>query len=182
AEHSEVTGFTVETIIEEGLEKPCGIELFENRLLVGDYETGDIVVYDLENNFEELGRIPTDFEGLTGIKVGPKGNIWYTNREEETLHVASPGEVSSTTNIEEDVTITITPNPTSGLLMIYTTSTNNTEEAVIQVTNTSGQLLMQVQQTATQQRIDLSTFPSGVYIVTVQGESFHRTEKVILAR
>jgi len=89
AEHSQMSGFTFETIIDEGLVRPCGIELFENYLLVGDYANGDIVVYDMDNAFAEVGRIETS-QGLTGIKVGPNGNIWATNRTQNTLIMVEP--------------------------------------------------------------------------------------------
>ena len=92
AEHLMMAGFTYETIIEEGLSQPCGIELFENFLLVGDYANGDIIVYDLNNEFNEVGRIVTGEAGLTGIKIGPEGNIWATNRTENTLLQLSPAE------------------------------------------------------------------------------------------
>lgn len=94
AEHSAMEGFTYEVIIDEGLERPCGIELFENYLLVGDYANGDIVVYDLDNSFAEVGRIATS-PGLTGIKIGPDGNIWATNRTQNTLIMVEPTALAS---------------------------------------------------------------------------------------
>jgi hypothetical protein len=36
AEHSSMTGFDYEVIIDSDLERPCGIEIFENTLLVGE--------------------------------------------------------------------------------------------------------------------------------------------------
>lgn len=180
AEHSEITGFTAETIIDAGLDKPCGIEIFENRLLVGDYDNGDIVIYDMDNGFEEMGRISTGEEGLTGIKIGPDGNIWYTNREENTLSSASPGEFTSTNNIDQDIRIKVTPNPTNGIITV-TTPVSNTA-STIQVTNTAGQLLMNITDASNRQSIDLSNYPSGVYILSIKGDSFHQTKKVILNR
>ncbi|MFT5262160.1 MAG: hypothetical protein ACI8YQ_000889 [Polaribacter sp.] len=180
AEHSEITGFTAETIIDAGLDKPCGIEIFENRLLVGDYENGDIVVYDMDNNFEEMGRIPTGEEGLTGIKIGPDGNIWYTNREENTLSSASPGTLSATNDLGQKVKVKVTPNPTNGIVTVTTSESNTT--ATIQVTNTAGQLLMTIADATNRQSVDLSNYPSGVYIISVQGGSFHQMKKVILNR
>ena len=99
AEHSAMGSFTYEVIIETGLDRPCGIEVFENRLLVGDYANGDIIVYDMDNDFAEIGRIPTLETGLTGIKIGPDGNIWCTNRIENTLTMIEPGEPTSISEI-----------------------------------------------------------------------------------
>lgn len=75
AEHSSVVNTEWEVIIDSGLERPCGIEIMENRLMVSDYQTGDIVIYDMDNNFDELGRIETLEQGITGLKIGPDGSL-----------------------------------------------------------------------------------------------------------
>ena len=59
AEHSAVINTTWEVIIDSGLDRPCGIEVIGNRLMVSDYATGEIIIYDMDNSFVELGRIET---------------------------------------------------------------------------------------------------------------------------
>ncbi|MBK7335019.1 MAG: hypothetical protein IPJ00_02155 [Saprospirales bacterium] len=105
-----------EVIVQEDLDRPCGIELIENRLLVGDYATGEIIVYDIDNNFLELGRIATGAPGLTGIKIGPDGSIWFTNRLQNTLTRLDAGlntDVSEAKALAAQ--IVISPNPTNGI-------------------------------------------------------------------
>lgn len=74
-----VTGTTVETVVSSGLGIPTGLEISNDRLLVTDYSSGDIIIYDLEQDpVVELGRIETGQESnIMGIKVGPDDNIWF---------------------------------------------------------------------------------------------------------
>jgi hypothetical protein len=117
-EHSEVTDVEWEVIISEGLDRPCGIDFIENRLLVGDYATGEIIVFDMDNGFTELGRIPVSVEGLTGIKIGPQGNLWFTNKLENTLSMAEPGLTSTDDFIDISNEVQVYPNPGDGLFQI----------------------------------------------------------------
>ena len=75
-------------VIAEGLDMPSGIALKENRLFVGDYETGAIICYDI-NTLEELGRMETE-KGLTGLEIGPDNKLWYTNAVKSTLNRIDP--------------------------------------------------------------------------------------------
>tara|TARA_B100001142_G_scaffold277493_1_gene287080 strand:- start:58 stop:1647 length:1590 start_codon:yes stop_codon:yes gene_type:complete len=70
-----------EVYINQGLIKPSGIDFYENRLIVSDYSSGDIILFDTSSYPpEELGRIITGFENsIMGIKIGPGKKIWYVN-------------------------------------------------------------------------------------------------------
>jgi len=74
-----------EVYINEGLDKPTGIDIYENRLVVSDYASGDIIIYDISTNTPyELGRIDTGNENnIMGIKIGPNQKIWYINYEKD---------------------------------------------------------------------------------------------------
>jgi len=182
AEHSSMTGFTTEVIITEGLEQPCGIEIMDNRLLVGDYANGDIIVFDMDNGFEELGRIPTEEAGLTGIKIGPDGNIWYTNRIRNTLSTAEPGLVSSATEIDRQPEVIISPNPTTGILSIGIPDWNGNTAVSAQLTNASGQEIRDLKNLKRSQQLDLSDLPIGVYFMNISADSFSSTKKIVLTR
>ena len=69
AEHLEKGKTSWEIFIPEsfGLNRPCGIELIDNRLFVSDFETGEIICFDI-NTKSELGRISTGEKGIMGIK------------------------------------------------------------------------------------------------------------------
>lgn len=83
AEYSLVTGARVESVVTNGLLEPIGIEIVENRLLVGDKGTGHIHVYALSTEpVTFLGTIATGATDLTGIVVGPDGRIWCCDRSQ----------------------------------------------------------------------------------------------------
>ena len=67
--------------INDGLDKPSGIDVYDNRLIVSDYSSGDIIIYDISNYSPvELGRINTGHDNkIMGITIGPNQNIWYVN-------------------------------------------------------------------------------------------------------
>lgn len=177
AEHSAVGNVNWEVIIDQNLSRPCGIEILENRLLVSDYATGDIVVYDTDNNFAELGRIATGQPGITGIKVGPDGAIWYTNRTLNTLTKATPGVVSSTGSPELAAQVRVWPNPTTGSLRVQLPETST-----LLVTDAAGKSVYTMNNAVDGQQIDLSALSRGVYLLSVSGETYSTTRKLILVK
>jgi hypothetical protein len=88
AEFSEVTGVTVETVV-EGLSQPSGLELHDGVLLIGDHGEGDIVAWDLEGGVE-LDRIESGREGLMGLRVGADGRLWFVDAAANELVVLAP--------------------------------------------------------------------------------------------
>lgn len=179
AEHSEMHNVEWEEIITTGLDQPCGIEVLENRLLVSDYATGDIIIYDMNNDFEEMGRIATGQAGITGIKIGPEGNIWYTNRTANELNVIEPDEFSSTENILPNSFATIAPNPTSGLTTIQLTEAT---PGVVYVLDTNGRLIQQMAITSTNLPIDLSAYASGLYTIKIQTNDGVLTKRITVQK
>ncbi|GJM32869.1 MAG: hypothetical protein DHS20C18_18700 [Saprospiraceae bacterium] len=182
AEHSRMGNFTTEVIIDAGLERPCGIEIMENRLLVGDYANGDIIVFDMDNGFEELGRIPTLETGLTGIKIGPDGNIWYTNRLENSVKVVEPGETTGINTIKKQVRIDVVPNPTNGMATINIPELNADVNGIIRLSDVTGKTLLTLENVNNSQELDLSNFSNGIYFLNFLGNSFSGTEKIILSK
>lgn len=182
AEHSNMSGFTSEVIIDAGLDQPCGIEIFENRLLVGDYANGDIVVYDMDNNFAELGRIPTGAFGLTGIKVGPDGNIWCTNRVQEKLFVVEPGETTSTNDLQKFIQFKVSPNPASGELWVDIPSHEPNSEVTVSLVDVNGRRVFHDTFSSDNFSMDLEDFPAGVYQLNIQTQDYFGTEKIIIYR
>jgi DNA-binding beta-propeller fold protein YncE len=83
AEYQEVNGATVDVLV-SGLDKPCGIDIKDDRLFVSDYETGMLYVYDTKTN-EELAKFDTGQPGNTGIEISKEGVIWLLNYTNNTL-------------------------------------------------------------------------------------------------
>ncbi len=180
AEHSSMLNFTVEVVVDAGLDQPCGIELFDNWLLVGDYANGDIIVFDMNDNFAEAGRIPTFNPGLTGIKVGPDGNIWCTNRIGNTLFSVEPGEPVAVKQTEKAPFIRLMPNPTSGLLLVQNFELEQREKIQVRLKNASGQSLLTWENVPADRQFDLSGLPEGIYFIHFNSASFSVTKKIIL--
>ena len=175
---SEMTGFTIETIVDEGLDRACGIEIMDNRLLVGDYATGEIIVFDMDNSFVEMGRIPTEGPGLTGITVGPDGSIWYVNRTMNSLTRMEPGEPSSTEEEAFAAQVRVFPNPTSGDLLVNFPAIVGNVGATLELTDLSGKKLLTMPNVSSSEQLDLSGFATGLYLLTIQTDDFFVTKKV----
>ena len=166
AEHVRMNGFTTETIIETGLDRPCGIELMENYLLVGNYGNGDITVYDINNNFNLIGTINTGETGLTGIKIGPDGKIYAVNRINNSLVSIAEGEPSATVEYGSDINISIYPNPASDYLAIKINNKAINKDASVKIFNTQGQQVYGLASN-NETQIDVSQLSNGIYFLEV---------------
>ena len=76
-----------EVIINTGLQKPSGIDFYEDRLIVGDFETGEIIIYNVSGDSPmEMGRFETGYaNNIMGLLVGPNQNIYYVNYQRNEL-------------------------------------------------------------------------------------------------
>ncbi len=91
AEHWEMSGVTWEEFVPAsfGLKQPCGIDIKDNRLFVSDYETGDIICFDV-NKKQILDKINTGKTGITGIKIDTNNRIWFVNSVSNELIKVEP--------------------------------------------------------------------------------------------
>ena len=77
------TNYIWEDVVTTGLLQPAGIDVIDDRMIVSDYETGEVIIYDISNlPATELHRINTGATGIMGIKIGPEGKIWYVDYDE----------------------------------------------------------------------------------------------------
>lgn len=166
AEHVSMDGFVTETIIESGLDRPCGIELFEDQLLVGNYGTGVINVYDMSNNFNLLGTVETGEVGLAGIKVGPDGNIYAVNRITNSLISISEGAPTNTVQCGNKKSLDIYPNPTNDYLVIKIHSRTISKGISVKIFNTQGQIVYS-KINNNEEQIDVSSLDTGIYFLEV---------------
>lgn len=179
SEHSRMANFTTEVIIDAGLEAPCGIEIFEGTLYVGDYATGDIIAYDMNNDFAEIARIATGETGLTGIKIGPDGNLWFVNRLQNTLKVAEPDGLVGVEDTKEALQLSIAPNPASNQLSLRFAELT---EAQVTISNLAGQQLLQLNTNATVQQLDVSALPNGIYVLRVENDKAYTAKRIVIQR
>ena len=169
-EHSQITGFTVETVIESGLIKPCGIEMIDNYLLVGDFEIGDIIVYDMDNDFAEMGRIFTDKRGLTGIKIGPDGSIWYTNMVDNTLNKVQAGFSTSLEEVDAATVVEVYPNPVVDQIALKFNKDVINDFSNYEILSALGERVLFGNISSTESTIPVSMLTPGYYTLMLTGE------------
>lgn len=182
AEYSEMENVVSETVVDTGLTKPCGIDLIGNHLIVGDYTTGDIRFYDISvNPATYLGKIETGAAGLTGIKVGPEGNIWFTNRLTNMVQKATPSIATSVAAIEKEEALNVYPNPASSQVTVEIPS-NVGADAQVSITDALGRVVMTSQlNNRTIMSFNTSNWANGVYLLNVQSTTY-KESKIIQIR
>jgi hypothetical protein len=144
------------------------------------YANGDIIIYDIDNNFSELGRIATEQTGITGIKIGPDGNIWYTNRLTNSVTKVEVGDPVSTNSPEDKNAIFISPNPTMDVINIRLDIPSLTDEVEFMLFDLAGKNVHSGKILDTNHQLDLTSFAKGSYILKVYNNDFTFFEKVVL--
>ena len=178
AEYINMSNITSEVIIDTGLVKPSGIELIGERLLVSDYDNGDIRVYDIANDFSYLGKFATGNDGITGIKVGPEGNIWYTNMRNNELRKIMPIP-TSINEIANNPNFKIYPNPSTGLINIDLGSEDYLG-LTVSVTNPLGQTILEESISSRKVNIDLSAVENGIYFISFANENERFSKRIVI--
>lgn len=183
AESSIYTGTTWSDYITSGTIQPSGIDVIGNRLLVSDYSSGDIIIYDCSGaTGVELGRIKTNTPGVQGIKIGPDGKIWYVNYlTNEVKRVDYTPWSASVTNLSETIN-SVYPNPSNGLFNILLNQ-ELSSNATIGVYDIVGNQIKSIPiQKGKRLQIDLSGFASGTYFLNINSENKRSTQKLILIK
>lgn len=167
AEYKQIVGYTWETVVDSGLVEPAGIDIIENRMLVSDYATGDIIVYDLTSiPAVEMGRIHTAAQGIMGIKVGPEGAIWYVDYDANTVNRIDLSAIG----LEERnaLAVEMYPNPSNGVLNIIG---DDIEGASLNMYSSTGQLVFSRVLNSNETTLSVEHLPAGVYQVQLKSEN-----------
>jgi hypothetical protein len=178
-EYSEMENVVSETVVDSGLTQPCGVDLIDDRLIVGDYTTGDIRFYDIGvNPVAYLGKIQTGAAGLTGVKIGPEGNIWFTNRLTNMVQKVVPSVTTSTPLTIKEEALTIYPNPASNEVIIEIPSTVGAD-AQISVTDALGRVIMTSElNNRTKLFFNTSNWTNGMYWLSVQSSTYKESKMI----
>lgn len=87
----DMRGAAVEVLDSFMTSQPCGIDVYNNRLVVSDYANGNIYVYDISLPVPvRLGTISTTLTGIMGVKIGPDGKIWCVDNTANKVYKISP--------------------------------------------------------------------------------------------
>ena len=165
-ESSVYGGYTVSDYITSGLTEPSGIDVIGNRMIVSDFATGEIVVYDIAGaTGVELGRIQTFDAGIMGVKVGPDGKIWYVNATTNEVVRLDFIDVTGVQELASDFSVNIYPNPASGSEINI--NTNIIGNYSLKIMDLAGQLISDHSFNSPSSTIDISTLPAGSYFVQI---------------
>ncbi len=174
-EYTMVTGYTQETVVASGdLSRPAGIDVIDDRMIVSEFESGEIVIYDISAMPAlELHRIETGFSSLQGIKIGPEGKIWGVDHNSNTVFRVDDAALSANTiEVAEPI---IFPNPTSELLQVI----NLEENAQLQLYDMQGKLVIELNTNNKKAQINMSDLESGVYTLRVNYAEGSASKKVV---
>ena len=86
--YARMEGTEWEEIPSSNLISPTGLDIHNGRLLISDFATGDIIIFNIdEEQPVELGKIETGLSNeIMGIKVNHDGSIWYVCTNANELH------------------------------------------------------------------------------------------------
>lgn len=151
-------GATVETV-DTGIDSLCGIDLWDERLIVSVNSTGEIRVYNTATPEPTyLGSIQAD-PGIMGIKIGPDSAIWYVNHDENTVVRLTPGELLAVRDEASLETNAIYPSPASTVVRLRTAK--DVEE--IRFIDPFGNVVLRIDGGDTGKPVDIRQLPNGVY-------------------
>lgn len=169
ADYASFTGATVETIVDQGLQKPVGIHIHNDILLVSDNATGEIILYDMQNDFAELGRIalPYTSPDIMGITVGPDNSIYFVDYSGKKAYRIQNNTFAVGIDEAQLVSARLMPNPANHghTTLQLGHSIANTTMAVYDAT---GRLITtEAIAQQTQVPINVSEESKGLYLVTI---------------
>ena len=179
AEYSYWTNTSWSILADSGLTTPSGIDLIDERLIVSDYATGDIIIYDISGSTSiELGRVVTGTPGIMGIKIGPDGKIWYVNAmTNEVIRIDG-----LTTGVKEIATsgFSVFPNPAVSKLTLNMRTELN-EDAQVKFFDSKGSLIntSELKKGNKEFTFDVSGFAGGIYSVSVLNSTVNSVMKFV---
>lgn len=167
------TGLTkMDTLIKD-LGSPIGIDVYGERLIVTDNGTDEIIIFDIPNNYKEIGRIKLKYAANPdpmGVKVGPDGKIYFVDKTNKKAYMIENPSVFplSIKNVElSSKLLKIYPNPASTQIDIELGI--GMQNAILYVVNTLGQVVLTQQLGNTRTaNIDITNLNAGFYFIQVK--------------
>ena len=120
-----------------------------------------------------------DYHSITNVAcVNSNGTDEFCD---EATTVVFEGNVDATDNLDKDLKISISPNPTNGVFVLEMSSTNNSATN-IQVMSVDGRLLQSktFNHSNGAFEFDLSGYQSGVYLLEIQTDQAQMTKKIVV--
>jgi hypothetical protein len=174
AEYTEYTGYTQETAV-TGLSKPAGIDVIGDRMIVSEYQSGEIIIYDISAMpAVELDRITTGYTSVQGVKIGPDGKIWFVDQNSNGVYRINADNLGL---IDVALEFNIYPNPSTG---VFNVVMNSATDGSVEVRDLNGKLISSQAFNGQATTIELDV-QSGMYFVqVVQGDVKSEIQRVII--
>ncbi len=118
--YNEWIGLQMKDVVTTGLSKPVGIDIYGDRLVVTDNASSEIIIYNIANNFAEVGRIKVNYTAkpdLMGIKVGPDGQIYFVDKANKKAYMIenkNAWPLKAENLAENKESVSAYPNPAQG--------------------------------------------------------------------
>lgn len=174
AEYTEYTGYAQETAV-TGLVKPAGIDVIGNRMIVSEYQSGEIIIYDITSMpAVELDRINTGYSSVQGIKIGPNGLIWFVDEASNGVYRINSGELSLD---ELSLDFEVYPSPSKGEIKVRL---NDAVSGKIEVRDLQGKLILSTDITGQTTTIDLDAVSGMYFVQVIQNEMKSETKRIII--
>jgi DNA-binding beta-propeller fold protein YncE len=178
------TGITKTDTLIKNLGTPVGIDVYGDRLIVSDNLTDEIIIYNISNNYSEVGRIKLKYitsPDPMGVKVGPDGKIYFVDRTNKSAYMIENTSVLplGINSIEAaNRLLKIYPNPASTKIAIELDFT--VKNAKINIVNVLGEIVLTQQLGSSKDAsIDIETLSNGLYFVQVMDNNKLFTQKFI---
>jgi len=178
AENFDMENVDWEIVANTGLDKPCGLDVTDSRLIVTDNGTSELIVYDLTQSigFPEIGRMKlTGYNDVMGVKLDEEGKIWFVDKIGQVVIRIDNDNVSKReadgafVGIAEEAVSAISsyPNPVTNQLFF-----NGLPDATVNISvqDLSGRLVKFEAVESSTSAVDLSTLNKGVYILSIKNE------------
>ncbi|MCB0482055.1 MAG: T9SS type A sorting domain-containing protein [Flavobacteriales bacterium] len=169
AENIDMRDVVFEVVANTGLVKPCGLDVNNDRLIVSDNGTNELIVYDITKNngtFPEIGRITLPFPDVMGVKLDKKGAIWFVDKTSKEV-VRIDNEAAAVVSVEEVkqvVNLSVYPNPANDFIKFSGNFANDFE---VQIFDMSGKQVIQ-QLVTVESKVSVSNLPAGVYTIRME--------------
>lgn len=173
AKYRNMTGATVEVLVNSGITAPCGIDYKDNRIVVSDYVTGELIIYDVTTApATEVGRIQSE-AGIMGVRIDWDNGIWFVNRNKRQLvKIENANVPTGIAGLSLEESLLVYPVPAQGVLNVEWDG----EDAVVMLVDVTGRTVYQNKIVGGKLTINSSAMPSGMYTLIL------RTDKQAMAR
>ena len=179
SEYTNVTGFNMNDVVTTGLIEPSGIDIIQNRMIISDYNTGEVIIYNILNMpATELGRIQTGATGIMGIKIGPNGKIWYVDYDANTVNRID-GITVGTNEFNISNTLSVYPNPTKNNFSINLKGTLK-DQTTISIYNMIGEIIYTGTMSSNQLMVNTEKWANGIYQIRLDSKTETKLEKIII--